>query len=146
MEAVTVRLADKADFKIIYDFINLLEDDHFEEGRQRYLFEENLANPDILYLLTFEENEAVGFLSCHIQNLLHHSGKVGEIQEMFVAEKARRLGVGKKLLDELKAIAAAQNLIQLEVTSSLKRSDAHRFYERENFNFTHKKFTLKNLS
>lgn len=142
MEAITLRFATMEDFRIIYDFINLLEEQVFDEASQREMFAVNVANPDIINLLAFAEDKAVGMISCYIQNLLHHNGKVGEIQEMFVAESARNLGVGQKLITRLKEIAKERNLKQLEVTSRLKREAAHRFYERENFNFTHKKFTL----
>ncbi|HMI07393.1 MAG TPA: GNAT family N-acetyltransferase [Flavobacterium sp.] len=142
MEAVTVRFATEADFKAICHFINELEEQVFDESVQHGMFLENIKSPDIIYLLAFAESEPVGMISCHIQNLMHHSGKVGEIQEMFVSESARSLGVGKKLLTRIKEIAEERNLKQLEVTSRLKREAAHRFYEREGFNFTHKKFTF----
>ncbi|MFT3794120.1 GNAT family N-acetyltransferase [Flavobacterium sp.] len=142
MDPITIRMAVAEDFQTVYRFINLLEDDTFNETTQHLLFAENLANPNVVYLIAFADEKPVGLLSCHIQNLLHHAGKVGEIQEMYVEESARSLGVGKKLIDALKAIAQQRNLVQLEVTSSFKRADAHRFYERENFIFTHKKFTL----
>lgn len=142
MDSIHIRTAVTEDFKTIYRFINLLENDVFDQTAQYLLFAENLANPNIVYLLAFAHQKPVGFLSCHIQNLLHHAGKVGEIQEMFVDESARSLGVGKKLIDEIKAIALQRNVVQLEVTSSFKREAAHRFYERENFTFTHKKFTF----
>ncbi len=143
MDSVSIRMAVAEDFKTIYRFVNLLEDEVFDEQTQHALFLENTANPKIIYLLAFAKNQPVGFLSCHIQNLLHHNGKVGEIQEMFVDESVRSLGVGKKLIDEIKTIAQSKNVVQLEVTSSFKRAAAHRFYERENFIFTHKKFTFK---
>ena len=142
MDSVNIRMAVAEDFKTIYRFINSLENVFFDETTQQMLFLENIANPNIIYLLAFAEEQPVGLLSLHIQNLLHHNGKVGEIQEMFVDEKARGSGVGKKLIDAIKTIAQAENVVQLEVTSSFKRADAHRFYERENFIFTHKKFTF----
>lgn len=142
MEAITLRFATIDDFKIIYDFINQLEELVYDEASQREMFAVNVANPDIINLLAFAEDKPVGMISCHVQNLMHHNGKVGEIQEMFVDASARSLGVGQKLITRLKEIAKERNLKQLEVTSRLKREAAHRFYERENFNFTHKKFTL----
>lgn len=138
-----IRNATAADFETVYDFINRLEDDILDRERQRAIFADNLSNPNILYLLAFSGNEPVGFLSLHIQNLLHHGGPIGEIQEMFVLEGARSLGVGKKLIDEIKRFANERGILQLEVTSSFRREAAHRFYEREGFVHTHKKFTLK---
>lgn len=137
-----IRNATAADFETVYGFINRLEDEILDRERQRAIFEYNLSNPNIIYLLAFSENEPAGFLSLHIQNLLHHGGPIGEIQEMFVPEEARSLGIGKKLMDETKRIASERGVLQLEVTSSFRREAAHRFYEREGFVHTHKKFTL----
>lgn len=141
LDPISIRMATADDFETVYRFVNLLEDDCFDRSVQQSLYLENMANPGIIYLLAFSQNEPVGFASCHIQNLMHHAGKIGEIQEMYVAEEVRSLGIGKMLLDQIKAIAKEKNVLQLEVTSSLKREAAHHFYEREKFIFTHKKFT-----
>jgi len=143
LKPISLRLATLADFKAVYDFINLLENLVYDAAVQRRLYEENLKNPDIVYLLAFDNEKPLGLLSMHIQNLMHHAGRIGEIQEMYVDEAARSLGIGKQLMDEMRSIAKQRNVLQLEVTSRLARTDAHRFYEREGFAFTHKKFLYK---
>jgi (aminoalkyl)phosphonate N-acetyltransferase len=140
---VSIRFAAPDDFKIVYHFINLLEYGILDEATQRRVFNENVDDPNVIYLLAFSDGKALGFLSLHIQNLLHHGGKIGEIQELYVDEHARGLGIGKQLTDKIKTIATERNVIQVEVTSRLARQDAHRFYEREGFAFTHKKFLYK---
>jgi PhnO protein len=140
---VSVRSCTADDFDAVYRFINELEGDTLDREVQRRIFDANLANPDCMYLIASAGGKPVGFLSCHAQWLLHHGGKVGEIQEMYVAAQARSLGVGKLLIGILKDRANTAGVIQLEVTSSFKREAAHRFYERESFIFTHKKFVYK---
>lgn len=143
VKPIAIRLATVADFETVYNFINLLEGEILDETKQRAIFAENLIDPNVIYLLAFADESPVGFLSLHIQNLMHHAGKIGEIQEMYVTESARSLGIGKQLIDRIKAIAKERNVIQVEVTSRLARAAAHRFYEREDFAFTHKKFLHK---
>lgn len=138
---LTIRLAAAEDFKIIYNFINELENDVFDEKIQETIFLKNLKNEDIIYLLAFENDEPAGFISCHAQWLLHHAALIGEIQEMIVVEKFRSQGVGKLLVIELVNIAKSKGINQLEVTSSKKRESAHRFYMREGFVQSHFKFT-----
>lgn len=137
-----IRRAILSDFESVYGFINELENDTFGKEQQCHIFTQNLAHPNIVYLLAFSQDKPVGFLSLHIQNLLHHGGPIGEIQEMFVLAEARSHGVGKQLIGEIKRIAKEKGVLQLEVTSSFKRDEAHKFYEREGFVHTHKKFTL----
>jgi PhnO protein len=143
MEAIQIRAATQDDFEYIYEFINLLEDEVFDRQKQWEIYLENAGNPNNIYLVAWAHSLAVGYLSCHIQNLLHHGGLVGEIQEMYVNENGRGHGIGKLLIDKTKEIARARGVLQLEVTSGFKREDAHRFYEREGFVNTHKKFTHK---
>jgi PhnO protein len=143
LEAIHVRPAVEQDFDAIYQFVNELENEIFNKDIQRGIYLENAANHDHIYLIAKAHDIAVGFLSCHIQNLLHHGGRIGEIQEMYVIENTRNRGVGKMLLENLKEMAAAKHVIQLEVTSSFKRENAHHFYQGEGFEFTHKKFVYK---
>lgn len=136
-----VRLAKLADIKAIYKFVCELEDCHLDEKTFEKAYYLNLFDVDNIYLVAELVSEVIGYLSCHSQLLLHHGGRsVGEIQEMYVDSERRNLGVGKLLLDKLKELAASKNIIQIEVTSNKLRDNTHRFYERENFEQTHKKF------
>lgn len=143
MEAIHIRPATIDDFEYVYEFVNLLEDERFDRRTQWEIYLQNAGNPNNIYLIAWAHNLAVGYLSCHVQNLLHHGGLVGEIQELYVNENGRGHGIGKLLVEKAEEIAKARGVLQLEVTSRLTREDAHRFYEREGFNFTHKKFTKK---
>lgn len=140
-----IRKAERNDFDAIHQFICELENETFDFDKQKEIFVQNIQQPNNIYLLAVENNSVVGFVSCHIQDLLHHGGPIAEIQEMFVAKEMRSTGIGKDLINALKQIVKERNVIQLEVTSNNNRSLTHKFYERENFKSTHKKFVL-NLS
>jgi PhnO protein len=84
----------------------------------------------------------VGFLSCHVQQLLHHAGPVGEIQEMYVLPDWRSQGVGQQLVEYLVAIARQEGWVNLEVTSNRRRIRTHAFYERMGFTATHVKLVM----
>lgn len=49
---------------------------------------------------------------------------------MVVAEDLRGQGIGAALVREAEARLAARGCHMVEVTSNLRRADAHRFYER----------------
>lgn len=139
-EKVKIRAINENDFETVYDFINILENKTFEKEQQKLIFIENVNSRKNIYLLAVIRDEPVGFLSCHTQNLLHHGGLIGEIQEMFVNPNNRKTGIGNKLISKLKSLSKKRGIIQLEVTSNIKRELAHEFYERQNFINTHKKF------
>lgn len=139
-----IRIANDDDFNSIYNFVNELEQTVFNVEDLKRAFESNVNNPDHIYLIAEMNDKPVGYLSCHSQLLLHHGGrKIAEIQEMYVNPESRKNGIGKGLVDELKRIAKLKEVEQLEVTSNNKRGDTHRFYEREKFVQSHKKFTYR---
>lgn len=136
---ISIREASIKDFTVVYQFICELQGKSFDKEVMGILYNENISNTNFIYLVACEGNVTIGYVSCHIQNLLHHAGKVGEIQEMFVLSKYRNTGVGKLLMDDLKKRAKEKGALQLEVTTRVIREKAIQFYIREDFQDSHKK-------
>lgn len=136
---VHIRPATERDAPVLYDFICLLEDSHLDVAAFNASFLHNLHNPNVYYFVAERAGSILGFVSCHVQYLLHHTGKVGEIQELFVRSDVRNQGIGQQLVVALDTLALRENLINLEVTTNQKRLDTIRFYEREQFIRTHVK-------
>ncbi|GAB3959875.1 aminoalkylphosphonate N-acetyltransferase [Spirosoma harenae] len=132
-----IRDATLTDAPIVYDFLCTLEESILDRTAFDTVYNQNLVNPSIHYLVAELNGQVVGFVSCHVQILLHHCGKVGEIQELFVLPAFRNQRIGQKLVDELKSLAIQENFVNLEVTTNQKRIDTIRFYERESFKRTH---------
>jgi PhnO protein len=142
MDQLTIRKVEPQDFENIYHFVNELEEEVFDKIRQRQIFMENIENPNYFYLIATLGDKAVGFLTCHAQHLLHHSGLIGEIHEMYIEPQHRSLGIGQKLIDFLIFLAQSKNVTQLEVTSSKHRKKALHFYQSVGFVHTHRKFVF----
>lgn len=123
----------------MYDFLCALEEAELDNAAFHAVYQQNLTNPSVYYRVAEAGGEVVGFVSCHVQLLLHHGGRVGEIQELYVRPDWRRQGVGQRLLAEVQAIAHQENFSNLEVTTNQKRLDAIRFYERAAFHLSHYK-------
>ena len=138
-DKLLIRNATETDAPVIYDFLCALEELPIDLTAFNSIFRQNLANPNIYYLVAEQASTVLGFISCHVQYLLHHSGKVGEIQELFVRSDARNQQIGKRLVDSLSELALQEGFINLEVTTNQKRLDTIRFYERESFQRTHVK-------
>ncbi len=138
--AAFIRPACADDLPIVYQFVCELESQLFDLEIFKCIFLNNIQHPDRHYLVAFEQDQAIGYGSIHAQELLHHCGKVGEIQEMYVVPESRSLGVGKLLVEALIAIAQREQYVNIEVTSNKKRPDAHRFYVQNGFTDSHLKF------
>lgn len=54
----------------------------------------------------------------------------GQILGLVVAEKTRRLGVGRALMAEAEKWAQAKQCVKVILRSSVRRTEAHQFYER----------------
>jgi PhnO protein len=137
--AVAIRKAELEDFQSVYQFICELQKKKFDEDILKQLYVENLSKPENIYLVASQDELVIGYLSCHIQTLLHHAGKVAEIQEIFVAADYRSSGVGKLLIDEIKSRSTKFRALQLEVTTRKIREKAIQFYIRESFEDSHNK-------
>jgi len=138
---MNIREARESDVISVLELMNDLEETVLNQTAFNTIFLENINDPRIHYIVAIEDGELVGFASLHIQKLLHHVSNIGEIQEIIVSEKYRSRGIGKYLLDELKAIAKANECSQIEVCCNIKREKSHRFYMNNKMNKTHYKFT-----
>jgi len=135
-----IRPAIPQDSQRIYQFLCDLEEETLDPIKFEAIFQANLADERIHYLVAELDNQVIGFVSCHVQRLLHHVGLVGEIQELYVLPAYRNLRIGRLLVAQLEQIAQSQGWVNLEVTTNKKRLDTQRFYEQLGFLPTHIKF------
>lgn len=137
-----IRKAENQDLDFIYKAICELENEVLDFEFFKIIFNENISNPRNLYLIAENETEGLGFISFHTQNLLHHCGLVGEIQEFFIHQKYRGQGVGKLLINEILSFAEKNALKSIEVTTNKKRVENVAIYENLGFTLSHNKFTI----
>lgn len=139
---IKIRKVEPQDLNFVYKSICELKNEILDFKMFETIFNENKSNPKNLYLIAENENECLGFISFHTQNLLHHCGLVGEIQEFFIHQKYRRQGVGRLLINEIKNFAAQHDLKSIEVTTNKKRLENVAIYENLGFTLSHNKFTI----
>lgn len=140
-QTIKIRSALIADLDNVFAFISHLEETTFEFKAFNERFMLNIENENCIYLVAANEyDEAIGFISCQGQYLLHHEGLVFEIQEMYVARNFRDKGIGKLLFAALEEKLKEVDCASFEVTTNVKRNDARRFYTKLGFVQTHVKF------
>ena len=139
---IRIKKKKKQDLDFVYKSICELEDEILDFEVFERIFNENISNPRNVYLIAENESEGLGFISFHTQNLLHHCGLVGEIQEFFIHQKHRGKGVGRLLINEIKNFAEQHNLKSIEVTTNKKRVENVAIYENLGFTLSHNKFTI----
>ena len=139
---VQIRKVEKQDLDFVYKAICELENEILNFEVFKVIFDENISNPKNLYLIAENENEGVGFISFHTQNLLHHCGLVGEVQEFFIHKNYRGQGIGRELINEILHYVNQNNLKSIEVTTNKKRVENVAIYENLGFILSHNKFTI----
>ncbi|MDR3214921.1 MAG: GNAT family N-acetyltransferase [Bacilli bacterium] len=137
-----IREANIDDLAVIYQFFIVLEGTELDYHRFKEVFQKNLNDDQIYYVIAESDNIIVGFGSVHLHLLLHHIGMVAEIEELFVKEEYRLLNIGQALINELVNIAMKEDCELIELASNKLRTKAHGFYEKCGFKATHFKFTM----
>jgi PhnO protein len=137
-----IRPATAKDEETLYRMICDLENKEYSREAFSHVFQTNLAQERICYLIAELENEPVGMGSCHVQLLMHHVCMVAEIQEMYVSPEHRSKEIGKALVEQLIVFAKSKGALQIEVTSNNIRENAHRFYQKEGFKKSHVKLVM----
>ena len=141
MPACELRPATQYDTDAVYALICELKQAEFDHQAFRVGFNANLRDPNMRYHLALLDGEVVGMIGLHLQFHLHHVNWIGEIQELVVMPQARGLAgfffcPRQQLATDVQAGAE-----MTELSTNVKRHDAHRFYLREGYEQSHFRFT-----
>jgi GNAT superfamily N-acetyltransferase len=140
---VTIRSAEVEDLPRI---VGLLEFGSLVEGKEdpsagpayASALEEIRSTPGCDVLVAETDGEVVG--TCQLivfRHLQARGGRCAEIESMHVHPDHRGQGIGTQLLAAAVEAARSAGCNRVQLTSNLKRPDAHRFYEREGFTASH---------
>ncbi len=82
-------------------------------------------------LVAREDDRVVGVCTVYLDIESVRFGRRAWVEDLMVDPERRSLGIGKGLLDAVKAWARERGATHLELDSAEARVEAHRFYERE---------------
>lgn len=101
------------------------------------------SNPDhAVFVAAGADDAAVGVI--HIQMLrLMESDAMAMIESLVVDERQRGQGIGSALVQEVERWAQERRAVTVWVRSPVRRSDAHRFYERRGYERRGTSFALR---
>jgi len=141
---VTIRLAGSDDAPAVggmtYRLLQEIDTARYSAGdyaeTARTLFE---GAGDFLVLLAFSDRvqagNPAGMLTISVSSALYAGGRYAEIQEFFVDDTCRGLGIGKRLLAAAEALARERDWERLQLHVSRERDGgrSYDFYRRNGF-------------
>ena len=136
------RLATANDWEAVYRLVCALEETHFPAERFREIFLRQVESPLYACCLWEENGTVAAMLNLRMDEQLHHCDRVAEILEFAVDPACRGGGVGHQLLGYALAFCREAGCCLAELSCGMRRKDAHRFYAREGFADTHRRFTM----
>lgn len=136
-----LRPATPDDASAVYGLICELKQSEFDHQAFHAGFLANLQDRNMHYQLAVLDGTIIGMIGLHMQFHLHHARWIGEIQELVVMPQARSLGIGSQLLEWAEDYARQAGAELTELSTSVKRTNAHRFYVREGYTQSHFRFT-----
>lgn len=138
METLTIRDVSGGD---LVDLIPLLDELGYpvalEPLAERFEF---FASKGESAIVAQRGARVVGLLTLHVTHVLHRPGSVGRVTSLIVARDTRGQGIGRALMAEGERRLWARGCVLIEVTSNMKRTDAHVFYERLGYERTSFRF------
>jgi GNAT superfamily N-acetyltransferase len=134
------RLATPADVPAITRLLTQLGYPASEgEMAERLARMQRLGPPD--RVMVCEVDGAVaGVMTLHLTPELHRARPIGRVTALVVDERARSRGVGAAMMAEAERIFREDGAGLLEVTSNVRRTDAHRFYGKLGYQKTSFRF------
>jgi len=141
MPECELRPATAEDVDAVYGLICELKQAELDRSAFHAGFAANLLDHNMRYQLAEQNGHIIGMIGLHMQFHLHHANWIGEIQELVVMPQARGLRVGGQLLAWAEEFARQAGAEMTELSTSVKRLDAHRFYLREGYTQSHFRFT-----
>ncbi len=86
------------------------------------------------------EGSPVGLATIHLRHMINHEAPIGQLTLLVVDERVRGQGVGRVLVAESEAWARARGCKRFVVTTALRRTEAHAFYEKLGFTHTGRRY------
>jgi GNAT superfamily N-acetyltransferase len=133
MGAVTVRRAAPADLDALLGLYEELADRAAAapgaRERSESVLAEILADPARHLLVALLEEAPVGSADLIVApNLTHGGAPWAIVENVIVAQAARRRGIARALMEHVIALARAAGCYKVQLLSGMQREEAHRLY------------------
>ncbi len=134
MSEVQIVTARREDFEQVFALLpQLWPGRQLDREKMLQVYMQALDSKQQEYVIARVADRVVGFISMRIVSNLWAQGNLLQIEELVVDEEYRSMQIGTQLLQKTIVIAEQRDCRTVEVTSHVKRTRAHNFYENNGF-------------
>lgn len=137
MRNISLILAELADIDIILKFIQELyehEDIRFDESMARTALEQLIQDDSLGYAwLIYGGDEVIGYVVLTLGYSLEFAGRDALIDELYILEEYRGVGVGTKVLEFLTEFCNSLGIKAIHLVVERKNNTAHSLYRKMGF-------------
>ena len=127
-----IRSAEPRDFDAVTALLESLgraQVTNETRDRCREIYATQLSDPRANHLVAEDEGgEVVGFCSLHFRRRLNYPTPQAWVPDLIVAERARRTGIGRRLLEHAERRASERGCWEITLESGHQRVEAHELY------------------
>jgi ribosomal protein S18 acetylase RimI-like enzyme len=124
----TLREIDEA--AALFDAYRVFYRQPSDPSAARAFLSDRFQRQDAVLLLARHEDAAVGFVQLYPSLSSVSMKRIWILNDLYVTPGARRLGVGRRLMDAAREHAAKTGAIRLELTTEHNNTTAQALYER----------------
>ncbi|MDB5226090.1 MAG: speG [Bacteroidota bacterium] len=146
-QEIIIRKAEPSDLIQVYELIRELavfekEPDEPSNPLKKFIAEGTCKNPRFHVILAEEAGKVIG-MALYYYGYSSWKGSMIYLDDLVIKEKYRKLGIGKKLMDELIAIAKEEKITQLRWHVLDWNESAINFYKKYPVKFDPSWITVK---
>ena len=131
MSGLTIEMVEDADLARTWPVMKQLRP-HLDYEAYAAMVRRMRAGDGFRVLAASRDGVVVGVAGIRPMELLY-AGRILQIDDLVVDEAARSLGVGQALIEAVKVLAKSEGRAEVHLDSAMRRTAAHRFYDREGF-------------
>lgn len=125
-----IRLAQLSDYEELMDLYNLfVEEDRFS-NHDNDSFKKILKSPDYFIHVAENDNKIIGLMTFSIRSVVRYPRPIAQLEELFVHEEFRKMGIGKKFIETMEKKIKELNCYSIYIESRNDKKKAHEFYQR----------------
>ncbi len=84
--------------------------------------------------VAIDNDKIIGYLAGIMKSYNSINAKSAEVDNFYIEEEYRRLGIGKRLVNEYKEYCKSKGIDTIYVTANAKNKNARSFYQASGFN------------